>query len=85
VRRRSSISEAACTQNRLLGGLGQFHWDKVALRIEIVFARFVDDANLTEVRRIIIGDYSIELPQFERGGITLVPYANNKLGFRSLH
>jgi hypothetical protein len=38
------------------------HGDEVFFRIKIVLARFIDDANLVELYRRLIGNYLVKLP-----------------------
>jgi hypothetical protein len=58
--------------------LWQFDRRKVSCRVEIIFARFIDDAKLLTLRGPRIRKHLINLPSFERDFVALVSNAHRK-------
>ena len=67
--------------NGLLGGLWQLHWHEVLLRVQVVFARLIDDANLMMLQAHFVWEDLIYLAQFQGRGIALVAYADDEMCF----
>jgi len=57
---------------------GQVDRREVSLRVEIIVARFIDDAKLLALRGVRIRKHRINLPTFERDFVALVSNANRK-------
>jgi len=69
----------------LLGGLWKLDWNEIFFRIQIVFARLIDDSNLAQLGRDPVSDNPIKLAQFQGGGIIRVLNTNDKSRFSPLH
>jgi len=54
---------------------------KIIFRVQVIFARLIDDANLMESGRCFVWDDLINLAQLQRCRVALVPYADDELGF----
>ena len=63
---------------RLLDRLWKSHANEIAVRVQVVFAGFVDHAEQSVLLRKIIVDYPIELSQLQGRRIIIVAYANRK-------
>src|SRR5258708_2263697 len=59
------ISGANRLPHSLFRRLGKLDGDKVFCGIQVVFARFINYANLVELGRGLVGNDLVELPQFE--------------------
>jgi hypothetical protein len=65
--------------------LREFNLGKVALRIQIVFARLINYANLIVLRGIRVGEELVDLPALERHLVTFIAKAYHKLSSSSCH
>jgi hypothetical protein len=64
-----------------LDGLRKTHGYEIILRVQVVLAGLVDDANLMEPGRGFVRDDLINLAQLQRRRVALVPDADDELSF----
>jgi hypothetical protein len=75
-------------ENGFPNRLGDCNGQEEAFRIEIIFAGFVDDADLTMLEGIGIRKGKIDLPFLQRNGIAFVVHADEESSwsaFKFLH
>ncbi len=75
-------------QERPADRLWQLHFCEPVGGIQVIFAAFVYDSNVSIFGCVLIRQYAIDLVQFQRGGVVPIVYANYEMcrrGFTSFH
>jgi hypothetical protein len=67
------------SQYRSANGLRQLNWREESLRVKVVLARFVDDANLSMLRRFSVREKPIDLSALQGDLVALVLEADDEL------
>jgi len=71
----------SCLANSPPDSLRQAYGHEVLLRVQVVFAGLIDDANLMMLQAHFVWEDLIYLAQFQGRGIALVAYADDEMCF----